>query len=206
MLNGSVTLPPGTLTGGTHTITAVYNGTAIFAPSTSNAVTITVTVPPPPDFSITPAKPALSVQTEHHGTVALTLTSINDFDGNVRLACSNLPRVATCTFDKSVYALSSAVAVSFVVETSAIPGYKSQLETHAGTIALCMLPAALLLLLLRRWRVIALTALLTLAGCSSRYPDHTPPGTYTVSITATGTSSGTTVTHTVPLTLTVTPE
>ena len=208
-LNGTVTLPAGTLGGGTHTLTAVYNGSTIFDPATSNPVTITLIVPPPPDFSITPATPKLTVQTEHHATAALTLTSLNNFSGNVRLSCSNLPLVATCTFDKSAYALSTTAAVSFVVETSAIAGFKAQLQSRASTIALCLLPAGLLLLgLPRRSRVAlsALAALLALAGCSGKYPDHTPPGAYTVTITATGASGGTTVTHTVPFTLTVTPE
>jgi len=45
------------------------------------------------------------------------------------------------------------------------------------------------------------------SGCSGKYPAHTPPGTYTIPITATGTvpnSNGPT-THTLNITLIVTP-
>ncbi|MEZ2348164.1 Ig-like domain repeat protein [Terriglobus sp. RCC_193] len=213
VLNGNVTLPAGTLTGGTHVLTAVYSGTTIFAPSTSNTVTITLTVPPPPDFSISPTGPTLSVQTEHHATTKLTLTSMNNFNGSVSLTCGNLPPVATCTFDRGRYALSSTAAVSFVVETSTITNFKSETRSMApSTIALCLLPAAGMLFFVPRRRLpLFMAALVTIlllgtTACSGKYPDHTPPGTYAVTITATGVSGGTSVTHTVPFRLIVAPE
>jgi hypothetical protein len=220
--NGTAVLPPGTLPQGTSLLIALYHGTTIFGSSLSNAVTVVMgPPPPPPDFNITPATPALAVKAQHHGNASFTLNALYGFNGTVTLSCGNLPPLATCTFKAAPYALSSTAPVTFTVETSAVPFYKSQVEPGVRTPLAFALPLPLLLLLRRRSSGAGNCALLLLAtavalamtACSGKLPGYTPPGTYAVSINAAGTSGSTpgnpgttTVTHTFPFTLTVMPE
>ena len=45
-----------------------------------------------------------------------------------------------------------------------------------------------------------------LTACGDKWPAHTPPGTYTIPVVGTGTTaSGTVISHTLNITLTVTP-
>ena len=70
------------------------------------------------------------------------------------------------------------------------PGTRS---TPPVTLAL-LLPATLLFTFRRKLRIptllllglTTLAAALTLSGCSGKYPPHTTPGTYTITITGTG--------------------
>ncbi|WP_157178461.1 Ig-like domain-containing protein [Terriglobus roseus] len=210
--NGSVLLPPGTLPVGTSLLTAAIHGGSIFGSSTSNAVSIVMTAREPPDFSVTLSTPSLAVARAHHAEVNIMLKSINGFNGTVLLSCSNLPPFATCNFNAARYALSSSAPATLTVETSAAPTYKSSLRPHAGAVLACALPLSLLLLLrgrsaARRCLLLLLTTALALAStaCSvAPVPAYTPPGTYAITISATGTSGGTTVTHTIPLRLTIT--
>jgi hypothetical protein len=48
-----------------------------------------------------------------------------------------------------------------------------------------------------------LAALFGFAGCSGKYPGHTPPGTYNFTIVTTGVQSG--ISHQVSVSLNVTP-
>ncbi len=218
---------------GVHTLTAAFApGTPDIAASTSAPVLITVFAQ---DFTLSASSPSITIQTEHHRSMTLTLTSLGSFAAPVTLACADpLPPEVTCEFPpKPVPLAANATAtVPLTIDTDAILGYMSANHqppsrqfppgSATGTLArlslAALLPLGLLGLgrrrLLRGSRLqkllsIPLLAILAtgLTACSGKYPAHTPPGTYIIPITATGASAGSSVaiTHTLSLTLVVIP-
>jgi len=86
-------LPPGA-----NSITAVYGGDTNFTGSTSAAVTVTISAPPP-DFSLS-ISPASGTETSSApATSSITVTPVNGFDAAVTFACSGLPSYVTCSFN-----------------------------------------------------------------------------------------------------------
>ena len=204
---------------GTHTITAIFPGNADFLPSSSATVAVTIT---PQDFAVTPAAPTLTLQTQHHLTTSINLTSLGAFADTLTFNCANLPAYASCKFTPgSLQILPNGTATaSLYIETSAVTGYASRLTqprpgrpTPPIALALLLSPATLLLGAATRRRrntslrlLLLLLALLpiplALTGCSGKYPGATPPGTYTIGITAA--ASATHITHTAQMKLVVT--
>jgi hypothetical protein len=99
---------------------------------------------------------------------------------------------------------------SIYLDTDDVIGYLSSNRKSATSplIFAAILPLlALFAPRRRRWPAI-LCALLTVAiltsatGCSGKYPASTAPGTYTLQLTATGTTTGTTHTLSIPFTVT----
>ena len=80
------------------TVIATYSGDAVYAGSASTQTSITVT--PPTQFSIQINPSAVTLQSQQHSTVTLTLTSVNNFSDTLDLGCLGLPQAATCTFSK----------------------------------------------------------------------------------------------------------
>ncbi len=206
-----------TLTAGTHQISAVYSGTADLA-AVSAVTTVTVLAR---DFTITPASPTLTIKTEHHAPIRINLTTTGALVETVHLSCGNLPEFATCTFDSPDVTTSADPAATrfstLTVDTDAVEGYARTQPapgpsfSHPLFLAL-LLPITLLGGFASRSRrlprlllaaLLAATFALTLNGCSGKYPGHTPPGTYAITIIGQGRTSGTT--HTSTLGLTVTP-
>ena len=204
-----------TLSSGTHIITATYSGNANFLPATSTPLTLVIK---PNDFTIASSTPNPTIPTEHHLAIPLTLTSIGTFTDQVTLTCGTLPAWATCTFNQTTLQLAAAgtATANLTLDTSSVEGYiaGNHPSSTINPITLALtLPAGILGLYLARRRrlplrltLFALTTLattLTLTGCTGMIPLSTPPGTYTFNITAHGTTTG--LTHTLPITLTVTP-
>ena len=190
---------------GAHVLTATYIPTTSFAASVSPPVTLVIT---PQDFLIT-TTPTLTIQTEHHKDLDITLASVGDLSDTIKLTCGNLPVYATCNFDHGSsfgLAAGATITTSVHIDTDQIYNYQSGANPsplHSGRwaagIAFALLlpttlfaakrrrlPPALLLL------VLSFSAL-SLAGCSGRYPKATPPGTY--SITLIGVGKSTHLTH-----------
>ena len=204
---------------GTHSITAMFPGNADFLPTTSTAVLVTIN---PQDFAIAPASPTLTLQTQHHLTTTLNLTSLGAFADTLSFDCSNLPAYASCKFTPGSLQLlpNGTATASLYLDTSAVIGYASRLTPQQPgrsnspiSLALLLSPAALLLgIATRRQRKTALRLLLLLiallpvplafTGCSGLYPGSTPPGTYTIGITATAASTH--INHTAQIKLVVT--
>jgi hypothetical protein len=228
---GHATYTTSTLALGTHTLTAVYGGSAVFAGSTSNAVAqIEVKL----DFAIALSNPAITLQTYQHTTTTVTLTPVGAFTDSLTLACVNPPAYVTCIFTPSPAALTGngTAAVSFYIDTDSILGgdglsgpfhaSRSQPPSPIG-LALLLPPLgsfALFACLAGRrrrgvwprrlllWAVVCVSApaMLTLAGCGGDVISPVPsaaPGTYIIPVTATGALTGRT--HTAQLTLTVSP-
>jgi hypothetical protein len=212
-----------TLALGPHLLTAVYSGNAAYAASTSATVAEVIETT---GFTMALSNTTVTLQTHQHTTLTVTLTSIGDLADQIGTTCGSLPTYVTCIFTPNPAPLpgNGTTAVSFYLDTNSILGDKSgplqsSRQTPPSFIALALLlppltlfgalgcrrrkPRRLSLLLL----IFALVSLpLALSGCGSSVITPIPsaaPGTYTIPITATGTTTG--LTHTTQLTLTVTP-
>ena len=209
----TVSISTSTLTPGTHSITSSYGGNGNFLSSASAPLTVTVT---PQDFSIALADPAIAIQTEHHRATRVTLTSIGAFADQLSLRCDNLPAHTTYTFDHSTVQLlpNGTATANLIVDTDDVLGFKADNSrrdwTQRISFATLLLPAGLLAIAGRRRLlprlllvlIATLAIMLPLTGCDGLYPKSTAPGTYTISVTANGVA--TKLSHSAPLTLTVT--
>jgi len=211
----------GSLPVGNYSFTCTYNGATDYA--TSNCQTISDTVVPLPDFSLTATPPSITIETEHHKTMQLTLTGIGLFSGPVYLGCQGpLPPYLTCELPQSeTLAVGQTLNFNFTMDTDAVldflaknpPAEKTPWTNAPGKMTLALLlPLALAGFARRRktLRRLLLLAVLVigatgLTACGDKWPGHTPPGTYTIPVVGTGTYNGTTITHTLNITLTVTP-
>ena len=212
-----------TLPLGGQAIQASYNATGNFLGSTA---AITEWVVPPSDFTVSLANPAITIQTQHHTTTAVIITSLNSSMDSVSLACGNLPQYLTCTFTPHNIGLipNGPVSVALYLDTDSVLGYAMRRESTgpSGISLAALLPGGALCLLplafARRRRRLAPHLLSWALPRRGRYgpyrrpgnrllpfqaPVSVAPGTYTIPITATAAASG--VTHSATLTLTVTP-
>jgi Bacterial Ig-like domain (group 3) len=215
---------------GGQPILASYNPTGNFLGSTA---AITESVLLPPDFTITLANPTITLQTQHHTTTTVTLTSLNALADTITLACANPPAYITCKFTPGPAPLvaNGTTTVSLYVDTDSVLGYvlnhPAPAPRNSPTLplnfALLLSPVGLLaglivfpkrtlgtrnLLHLLALTLAVLPLALTLTGCTTielpySAPPSAAPGTYTLPITATGTTTGNS--HTAQVTLTVTP-
>jgi hypothetical protein len=213
-ITSSASFSTSTLTVGQHALTAVYTpGNTSFLASQSSIFSETIN---PQDFSLTADPPSISIQTEHHASMQLLLTSTGGFAAPITLTCGfPLPVYVTCTLPPPAQLTANGTApVTLTLDTDGVPDFLSANRTpNLGRLALAALIPFTLLGFARRRRLrnlfaCALLAALavSLTACANTYPGHTPPGTYTIPITATGTSAGSTTptSHTLNITLTVT--
>jgi len=151
----------------------------------------------------------------------LTLTSIGSFAGPVQLSCQGpLPPYVTCELPASeTLTAGQTLNFNFTMDTDQILNFLAK-ETPARDafvakrfLLALTLPLALTGFVRRRkalHRVVLPLVLVVgatgLTACSSKWPQHTPPGIYTIPVVGTGTTaSGTVIAHTLNITLTVTP-
>jgi hypothetical protein len=202
----------------TPTVIASYSGDSVYAKSTSTQTTITVAKPTQLTMQLDP--PTLTLQSQQHSTITLTLTSLNNFADTLDLSCAGLPFAATCTFSSDQVTLGAGAtqAIQVVVDTGSplTSGSQARLEWHGSKslAAICVLPVVLLGLLGKARRRLrnSLGGLLTLlllailssamSGCSGLQINGTPAGTYVVPVTAIGVGTG--VMEAANLTVTVT--
>jgi uncharacterized protein (TIGR03118 family) len=156
-----------------------------------------------PTFGFSTSASAATVPMGGSTTATVSVAPVNGFSGNVTLACSGLPAKATCNFAPSSLAVSStSVATGTVTIQTAQTVTSERRGLRRSGIAFALLIPVSSMLLFRRRRLsggrvdglrllglmIAFVAVSGLfAGCSD---DHkvtpgTPPGTSTVTMTAT---------------------
>ncbi len=178
---------------------AVYSGDSLYAPSTSAAITIVVG--PPVEFTLSTAG-LLTMQSGQHGTLSIAVETAPTFTDTLAFGCAGLPADATCTFSTDQVAVGGGLpkTLSVTVDTG----------NPLGSGALALIPAALLLGMLRRKRLplkllmvlVAAAMMATLSGCASSFSQSkTPAGAYTFQIVANGKQTGATQTATVQLTV-----
>ena len=204
-----------------YTITATYSGNSYFKTSTSGSAKVT---------SSNPTFTASSIVNQQN-TVAPGQTGLYSFNlaqnvytGTITLACSGLPANSSCSFSPTTIAATgcsttNVVAMSILTQQGAVKSSGAAGLATGGRdwwSVLGMVSGfglALLIGIRRRksslrfgqlWMVLALlvgaSGMLACGGQLEGGP-ATPAGSYTVTVTATG-STGTTSTFTVPLTVT----
>jgi len=139
---GTVTLTTGTgttstavlttsaLTTGVHTISASY-APSVPSFSVSGPATLSLTINPQ-DFTFTATPPSISIQTEHHGTLPLSLTAIGGFPGAISISCGTLPQYVTCELNPTTVTLNpsgSASIVNLTLDTDALLNF-TQARQH----------------------------------------------------------------------------
>jgi hypothetical protein len=193
---------------GIHPITAVYQGNANYSSSTSAVLNETINAG---DFSIAVKPGAASVYTGKAASVQLGITPLQGFNQPLALTCSGLPVNATCTFSPTSLPQGQGAA-NLVIQTTA--PHRAATARVSGAAAIL---GALILLLLPGWRrrrgillglsllLLAVGVPLAITGCASTNPitGGTPPGIYQVSVAASTTGTGTTITHSSVVTLSV---
>jgi hypothetical protein len=218
-LNGSstVSVTTSSLPGGDDTVSATYVPSGTLESSSASIVQHVIV---PSGFTFTSSVSSLSIETEHHKSLQLQVNSIGSWTGTVSFSCQTpLPPVVTCEFGRSSVTLpaNGSAGSTLTLDTDAVLDFKSELRDGPLQRNLEKLMIAALFPLLwfgvRRGGtrrkltclVTLLGALAVLSGCGDKYPAHTPPGAYTVVVSATGqSSSGVSATETVSLQLVVT--
>jgi hypothetical protein len=214
MTNGVATLTYTFSTVNTYKLTATYSGDSYFKTSTTAASTSISTSAP--TFLATAMSPQQS--TVAAGQTALYSFSVvqSVYTGSIAMSCSGLPANASCSFSPaslvgSGCSTTSTVALSILTQK----GSSSTLAGLGGGRLLGSVVAMVLALFVglrrraMRGRLSGLLALLLLlagmtglSGCGNTgtLVAPTPSGTYTVVVTATG-STGITSSFNVPLTV-----
>jgi len=198
---------------GANQIVAVYDGDSNYAGATSNAVNITVSQTVG-DFMIAPVAPQITLASGNTQSVALNLTSVNNFNSTLVLTCAPSSTQFSCSVTPASAQLNGTGSATLSI-TATIPGSTANIDPlrnparhgawlGAGT-ALAFCVVLVLPLRRRRWNGIACLIVL-LAGCllsacggggagsgtttggSTPPANGTPAGTYTVLIT--GTANG----------------
>ena len=211
MLNaaGVATYSTSTLAAGSHSITASFGGDTNNASSTSSAVGVTLW-PGAPAFTLTLDSATGSFNAGKNAVVTVTVTSLNGFNAATTLACSGLPKNATCTFSSSsITPTVSGMATSTLTIATDVKATPAALRSEASRstsgrspsqhpIAIAGALAAFLLLPLlgaknRKLRrlllavssaiLIATLASMGMTGCGGG--PTTPKGTYAIQVNGT---------------------
>lgn len=221
---GVASFTTSTLSTGSHQITATLTPTGPFIASTSTSVTEVVN---DFSFSFTVSSTSLSLPSGDYQVLSVTATPSGGFADAVRFDCNSLPDHAQCFFkpQTSLPLSNGSQTVQLTVNTSDIRGYGNQVgrlddprpasrRSAMPLLAGLFFPFLTIGCLFRRSRrgpqqlfllAVVVGLMLTLQGCSGKLPGATPPGTYTITVTATDAGNETTLVRSVDLHLTVTP-
>jgi hypothetical protein len=210
------------LAAGVHVVSAVYSGDSVYTGSKSS-VQIDLLSATAPDFALTPSVATVTTKSGTSAPgVTFSVASLNGFAGLVTFTASTtsatLSTTSNPTFNPAQVTLTSGGTGSTVLTLSAFLPYgktgigMAKPAASAG-LATAGLAAAVLAGLLclcvprrrKRWAGLVMAVLavgaLGVSGCASgtaiptsAAPINTPAGTYTVLVTATGTTSAGAVT------------
>ncbi len=208
---------------GTDSVTAAYAGSTTYGPSTSNALTITVTNP-----MVALAGANISIANGSSGSTTITLTSSGSYAGSVVMSASSTSTVlnqnASISFVPATVTLAAngTATTVFTLATSSTAVAEERIRLHHGGMSLLVtgggLSFASLLLLFglggtrrKRWSgvlfaLLATTILGAAMGCGGSSSTVTasgiPNGTYTITVTGTD-SVNSTVTGSTTVTVTL---
>jgi hypothetical protein len=206
-----------TLAGGQHSITAQYSGDSNYLSSTSSAVMVTVANGPGADYAINFPSNSQTVKAGQLANYTVNVTTTNGFGGTINFACpSGLPSLTNCAFNPAQVTVSgnsgsTMLSISTTAGTAAPPAgnLSSRLFTSGGFLALGVVLVGAVAGRRRRKSFFLLFGVLSLAvllgscggggGTTVVHNPGTPPGSYTVTVSAT---SGST-THQTNITLVV---
>jgi len=221
------TLATTTLAPGTHTVQASYTGDGTYLGS-RGAFTLNITAANQPDFTITPASAtATATAGGVSNGVVLMITPLNGFTGDVSLYASGPSNLAvTPAFSAQTVHITGTASQTSTLTLLAFTGLaktgtgllsSNRPASWTGAGSGVLLASFALLLAPRRRRigalllVIAGAGLLAVSGCSTSGGPSTStsnrtnaaPGTYVLTVSATGTVNGAAVTHTSTVNFTV---
>ncbi len=209
--SGVATFSTSSLSGGSHSITAVYPGDGNFTASTSAALTQVVN-----SISLMSAQTSATVSGGGTATFPLTVSQAGALTSAIAFSCSGMPAGWNCGFNPvSVPAGSGPTQVTLTLQVGSttaynlprtpIPSPGLPASIWLGALALLVLPIHFGV---RRRKVVSLrpafalglvAVLLLGVGCGSGGSTAPPPQTVNVKVNAT---SGSTTTS-IPLTITV---
>jgi hypothetical protein len=212
LASGVATYSTGTLSVGSHNITAAYAATTGFNASTSPTV---VEVISPADFQISASPASQTIYTGEAATYTVAITPGTGFNLPVALSCTQLPANTTCSFSPATVP-GGSTSSTLVVQTSA-PLQATSVFVLSNRLRVPMLAGLVLLFIPRRLRrfrngwpmCLLLLALLIAAaaitGCSAPRTllGGTPVGAPNITITGTATNGSQTLTHATSVTLDV---
>jgi sugar lactone lactonase YvrE len=107
--SGVATYTTSTITYSSYSFTAVYNGNANFATSSSAALL------EGGDFIVTPASTTLAVVQGAVATASLTLTPVFNYTGSITVTCSGLPASSVCRFVPTTVPMDGSTTQSLTV-------------------------------------------------------------------------------------------
>jgi hypothetical protein len=160
------------------------------------------TLPPPVDpptsaaMTVTLDPATITLVTQHHTTVGVTVNVTGTLSGPLQLSCASLPEHASCTFAQSRLAINGAGSykTTVSVDTSDVIGYAMNPRTSAWTQLAFLLPLPLMFFAKgARRRLLVLLAMvgtLGMTSCNGKLPASTAPGTYAVVVQAADQPSG----------------
>ena len=222
-LNGLAvaTYATASLAAGQHPITAIYNGDANNAASTSMALSETVDAT---DFGLSLNPTSVTIRAGQSSTFTLAVTSDGPFANPIGFSCAGLPALATCTFSPATVTLNSGtVTTTLTLSTTAshtallVPpavGHRINPLYASLVTLLTILAAGLVLFPPKRGKlasyvlsVLMVGACFFAAACSSGSTNNTvttsvsgtPAGKYTVQVIGSANSTQ----HNSTLTITV---
>jgi subtilase family serine protease len=225
LAGGTAALAGFTLPAGSHTITAVYSGDAIFASSSTSASTVTAGV----TFTLTPTSTSLTLASASSasGGDVISAATNNGFSGTINFSCSvalTSGAIAAippgCSVNPASIVFPSTLITMAQISTvapHALPVKGAGIGLPAGVLAVLSLSGLCVSLIRRRrtrWNAVAamiLSAglLAALAGCGSSgtpatvLSGGTTTGAYTVTVTGTSTNGTTTTTAATTFSVTV---
>ena len=196
---------------GTHVISFNYPGDINFSAATSSTFDESVT-----DFQIGISPATQTIAAGSNATYSLTITPEAGFTGPVTLTCSGVPNLAKCALpavNVSGAPVTATVTITTTGTTTAL------LTASQGAIYACALFGCAAFIFLRPGRAlsskISIVVILgggmllagTLTACGSGSAKSivpgTPSGTSTITVTASTTQGGVTISHNATGTLTV---
>jgi sugar lactone lactonase YvrE len=202
---------------GAHTLTALYNGAANFAPSASTQSSVIIGVggsaPTGPDFTLTST--GTTTQTVVSGsstTFNFSVQTAGDLASPINLTATGLPNFTTASFNPAYLPPGSINTFTLTIAT---PNTTASHQNHPTSLlwALLLFPVASLTLRPRNYRskaTLSALAILTLtlcSGCGDRVntansASATTTKTYVITVTGTATTAtGTILQHTATVSL-----
>ena len=201
---------------GTHSFTVSYSGDANFLPATSTSISQSAT-----DFHVGVSPSSQTIAAGSSTSYTLNVSPDGGFSGTVAVTCSGLPQLASCkaaSIDVTNAPGTVTVTVATTATTTAGMTSKQNLIFACGMIgffSLCCVPRGSRRILLRTDRILPLVLFVLVVGMSAcggggssnssppRTIPGTPAGTTSITINASATQNGVTVTHSATASLTV---
>ncbi len=217
-LNASLVVPFPTL--GAHNVKATYGGDATFPQASSATLVENIQLTVPADFTVSAAPQSATIRAGQSAAFNITITPVGDFSSTVGFSCSGLPAASTCSFSPAVLMpginpISTTLTVTTTAPSAAAPINLRQPGPLFWIFALSGSVVVVLLALMRGRKAVARYALLWALAVFALFAvscgggsgtgtvpgtNGTPPGTSSITVTATSATS-----HTSALSITVTP-